>query len=104
MEEWDYEKEEVEEELDENQEAGQTLKSSTNQPVAICRWNIKYENEGELGGAGIPPKVFPPEQWVENGGLAGSRGGCWSEAGFLLPSPTLFVFLSHYLLQNTPPN
>ena len=37
MEEWDYEKEEVEEELDENQEAGQTLKSSTNQPVAICR-------------------------------------------------------------------
>lgn len=90
MEEWGYEKEEVEEELDENQEAGQTLKSSTNQPVAICRWNIKYENEGELGGAGIPPKVFPPEQWVENGGLAGSRGAAGQKLAFYFrPQPSL---------------
>ena len=40
------------------------------------RWNIKYENEGELGGGGpgIPPKVFPPEQWLELDRGWGRRG------------------------------
>ena len=79
--------EEQEEKLNENGEADQT----PNLPTG--RSTIKYENEGELGGSGprIPPEVFPPEQWVENGGLVRS----WD---FLLPSPTLFVCLSHYVL------